>query len=669
MRHSELMDRLRPSLQKLVTLVVATCLGSLSLPLGCGSDGLEPQVAVLSVGPTPILPRSQLVIVAEGDADLLGAVEGFELQGELDGEFFEQAGALRVLSTDDSSSEKDDDKVAWIAETPTVWGALRDEAQSFVGELRLEGREGTIIEVEKITLLFKRALEPRLGHVLSLETWWGESTVLPIQQGLLFREGTSALELDGRFWTLARDHDEEVRGLRIPCGAAGRVATQHLGLESALRDYAGRDRCPITIGPSTFPGGVGWFRGDVRIVNLHADGTMLRSDRLRGTISVLSPELSFGALKVSRGRWIDVSGRGLWMGPLGEVRGDGEKGSPSYTHLRLEGIFKPMRGAVQSFVGDHAVRLRPEVGSSGRLMRVVLRSEADPVLGLTGLGSTPGRFEGQIATVTARDDGDDVVVVGGPVAFEVGTPTQIVQLRFLPEFADALQRFGLEVEREAVIARVFEVVRRDFAEFAVSVVEEAPEAFADYMVVEIGGEDPNRLGLLGLDNSPDKDVGNVHLDEVIGMREGDAVGFTLSGGIFVSEFMRFSPRVGQGTLVSDRFDEVFEEFSPELGGIPVGAREARGESSRQPTIERAVVVLGNLIGSTVTHEVGHALGLTAIDGRVHNEGDTPFAIMDEGVARPFEERAELDGRGPATWEPHNRLYLESILPRVDEVDE
>jgi hypothetical protein len=34
-----------------------------------------------------------------------------------------------------------------------------------------------------------------------------------------------------------------------------------------------------------------------------------------------------------------------------------------------------------------------------------------------------------------------------------------------------------------------------------------------------------------------------------------------------------------------------------------------------------------------------------------------------GAMRPFEERAELDGKGPAVWSPGDAAYLQQVLPR------
>jgi hypothetical protein len=37
--------------------------------------------------------------------------------------------------------------------------------------------------------------------------------------------------------------------------------------------------------------------------------------------------------------------------------------------------------------------------------------------------------------------------------------------------------------------------------------------------------------------------------------------------------------------------------------------------------------------------------------------------MDSGDERPFEERAELGGQGPAEFEPEHVEYLDQILPK------
>jgi hypothetical protein len=79
---------------------------------------------------------------------------------------------------------------------------------------------------------------------------------------------------------------------------------------------------------------------------------------------------------------------------------------------------------------------------------------------------------------------------------------------------------------------------------------------------------------------------------------------------------------------------------------------------------------GNLIANTITHEIGHSLGLAYFpeDERgptdmFHNMGDNDGWIMDSGSYRAFEERAELDGATGPVWSPSNRDYLLRILPQ------
>ncbi len=81
-------------------------------------------------------------------------------------------------------------------------------------------------------------------------------------------------------------------------------------------------------------------------------------------------------------------------------------------------------------------------------------------------------------------------------------------------------------------------------------------------------------------------------------------------------------------------------------------------------ISCAVWTLGNLIASTMVHEVGHSLGLADPYGPMnsyHNVGDLPDRLMEVGEARPFAERAVI-GDGPAQFCDDEYMYLRMILP-------
>jgi hypothetical protein len=132
-------------------------------------------------------------------------------------------------------------------------------------------------------------------------------------------------------------------------------------------------------------------------------------------------------------------------------------------------------------------------------------------------------------------------------------------------------------------------------------------------------------------------------------------------------------------LVDDptRFDAIFDPVRPDTG-TPASVAEVRAgiaalpdthacliRTDRQTRLACAVLVLGNLIGTTLTHEVGHSLGLADPTGELfHDPGDAPDRLMDAGGARPFEERAEL-GAGPAVFCDDEYRYLKTILPGAD----
>jgi hypothetical protein len=74
-----------------------------------------------------------------------------------------------------------------------------------------------------------------------------------------------------------------------------------------------------------------------------------------------------------------------------------------------------------------------------------------------------------------------------------------------------------------------------------------------------------------------------------------------------------------------------------------------------------------MLGTTVTHELGHSLGLANPTEPMasHAEGDQPNRLMDAGDARTFTERAELLGDGPGVFCDDEYVYLRGILPSAD----
>jgi hypothetical protein len=123
------------------------------------------------------------------------------------------------------------------------------------------------------------------------------------------------------------------------------------------------------------------------------------------------------------------------------------------------------------------------------------------------------------------------------------------------------------------------------------------------------------------------------------------------------------------------FDQIFDPFRADRDGEPVKAADLSGNvaaisngsacpaSDRQSRVQCAVYVLGNLVGGTLAHELGHSLGLANpyAEG-FHNSGDAPGRLMDAGGDRPFMERAELMGLPPAVFCDEEYSYLRQILP-------
>jgi hypothetical protein len=234
-------------------------------------------------------------------------------------------------------------------------------------------------------------------------------------------------------------------------------------------------------------------------------------------------------------------------------------------------------------------------------------------------------------------------------------------------------------------ARVLAVARRDYAGVNLELRTERPTDFALFSTVEIGGPDLNGRGYFGYDNTPGKDTDNQRLHDQIGglnatTQEDGNPGY---GGVFVESLFAFSQHPGglatPAAAASPLFDAVFDPFRPDRGGRPALAADLAGglpprdggagcpaaPSDRQAQLGCAVFVLGSLIGTTMTHELGHSLGLAAPYGertQYHDPGDAANRLMDGGAARTFEERAELAGQGPSVFCDDEYEYLRAILP-------
>jgi hypothetical protein len=196
---------------------------------------------------------------------------------------------------------------------------------------------------------------------------------------------------------------------------------------------------------------------------------------------------------------------------------------------------------------------------------------------------------------------------------------------------------------------------------------------ASYSVVEIGGPDPNGVGLFGYDNTPGKDIGNLRLFDSIGGTNAETQmdGFPGYGGVFVESFLYWSENPG---LPGDAPggapdpDPLFDMIFDPVRESPATRAEARGEgeAERVAAVAAAIRALGSIIGETTSHEIGHSLGMAQPYGSptvYHNDFNGDGCIMDSGGDRPLGERMALDGFTTTMFCYDHPMYLEEVLPR------
>ena len=390
----------------------------------------------------------------------------------------------------------------------------------------------------------------------------------------------------------------------------------------------------------------GRFTGVATITN-NGPGGLTMSEAQEVSFEVSEPFLSFvSPSSISRGQRLFIEGGGLvsivegndvglttlsFTGrliPYNELQGDLE-----YNNLNLE--VKHYDGAKIS------TSFEPDFNSSCESL---------------DLGGVSGVLEGTLqATIYWQDE--EFVTSALPISLEIAPSKQIVYLSFLPAFTDSLRLFGLRNLSSRVVDEIIAVVRRDYAGINIDIRTTPPSDYDLYSIVEIGGPDPNAQSLFGLDNTTGLDVCNQRLDDNLAGRNAESG--NSYGGVFVESFLNLSPsRSGDANGLADPlFDDVFQPLMNE----PAQLNDLEGARTEQ--VLRAVRVLGHLVGNTLTHEIGHSLGLPVVAGcGAYHNAPGPRQIMDCGRDRPFIERAGLDPEGPPRWTDENLEYLQKILP-------
>lgn len=411
----------------------------------------------------------------------------------------------------------------------------------------------------------------------------------------------------------------------------------------------------------------GFFEGRFFLENDHRDGTQTKSDAVLVDYSMTATTILQIGAGGSMGEYVDIDGAGF----VGDDEG--------LTLLRISGQYVP-NDAVGGTPVDE-LELIPEFESGKRVRYVV---NEDDLLGqalepLGGVRYAAGAFDGFVQAVVVFE-GDELAGPPLPLTFRIDPVKQVIWVRFLPSYVESLRKFGLRAMDSRIRDRVLEVLRRDYTSVNVEFRTEEPTEFKLYSIVEIAGPDPNGLGLLGYDNTHEKDVNNERLHDRIGgvnaLTQED--GFPGFGGVFMDSLFTYSehpPEGARSQVANPLFDEIFDPIRPDRG-TPVSSKDlADGDipvltsaggcptGDRRLQIACAVWVLGSVVGTTTSHEVGHSLGLADPYGsRFHNLGDGPDRLMDQGGNRPFEERAELMGQGPGVFCNRAYDYLREILP-------
>jgi hypothetical protein len=444
------------------------------------------------------------------------------------------------------------------------------------------------------------------------------------------------------------------------------VAAQDLAMVPA--DPFSRSKAQFAFSPKVAGIQSGTFQGQIVIINKQATGVNNGADPIGvGYTLVTSQIFTLDPPAASLGQYVFIHGGGFVGGEPGAL-----------TVIELKGMFNK--------TGQPAVSVTMQVVPEfveGKLVRYVLNT--DDTLGKSiDLRKDTGHFDGTATPIISYGT-DTVRGVASPAAFDIAAVKQVVYLNYQTAYVEELRDFGMRAVDSKIRERILAVCREAYKGVNMDFRSDPPTDFALFANVDLVGVDPNNMGLFGYDNSPGKDDGNLRLYDQLGgvnaVTQQD--GYPGYGGVFVRSLMAFSKHPGSFAEVApgadDNFDKVFDAFRPDQGGSPVTSADLAGgdvmvladgttcpAQDRVGKIQCAIFVMGNLIGGTLAHEIGHSLGLANpyADG-FHDSGDQPNRLMDAGGDRPFLERAEMQGQGPGVFCDDEYTYLRQILPSTD----
>ncbi len=614
------------------------------LLVGCASGaapdpGLE-ALAIDQLAPATIIPGTQLQVRGASFVDEAWGATTLHLRGDgvdlrLPARFVD-FGTLSVAIDARTIAELGSRDLRGTARVEVL--AASDGETYATGELAVE-------------LSFRDRLDPALTQLQASGVIFVNDQLTVEGDGFLLGgdEGITVARLAGCFTPDAGGPCRPIAPIELPM---------------APEEPLSRARAAFPFSPKVAGIKPGTFTGTVTVINKQTNLAPSAAPARDASYVLVTPQIfSLDPPAASLGQYVFVRGGGFVGGEAGAA-----------TEIEVTGMFRRNGGSPVPV----SLNLIPEF-VEGRLVRYVINT--DDELGQSlDLRADTGSFTGT-ATPVVSYGADQVRGVSTAASFAIAPVKQVVHLQFQPSYVEGLRDIGLRAVDGRIRDRIMEVCRRTYEGVNVEFRTEPPADFALYEQVELLGVDPNGAGLFGYDNSPGKDSGNLRLYDRLGgvnaMTQAD--GFPGYGGVFLRSLMAFSKHPGSFAKsvpgADERFDRIFDPFRADRDGEPIRAADLAGgvpaltsgeacpAGDRRGQIACAIHVLGNLVGGTLAHEIGHSLGLAnPFTEGFHSPGDAPNRLMDAGGDRSFAERAELDGEGPAVFCDDEFAYLRMILP-------
>ncbi|MDB4954758.1 MAG: hypothetical protein JWO36_2327 [Myxococcales bacterium] len=618
---------------------------------GCASTiapdpGLE-GLALAKVAPGTIIPGTKVVVTGESFVDDQWGQATLHLVGQAGGTNIDVQWPASFVDFSTMNVKVDGGEIDSIGGDVDFHGAATIEFVA-ISDGRTYGSDPVTID-----LSFRKRLTP---------------TPTAVIDGVIFVN--DQIEVDGDGFLLGGDEGTttaRIAGCFMPDAGGGCTPITSRDLQLGAVEPFSRKKAQFPFSPKLAGIKPGQFTGTVTIINTQTGIAPIKADPTSVAFTLVTSQVfSVDPPAASLGQFVFVHGGGFVGGEAG-----------ADTQLELTGTFNKTGGNP----AQAQMVLIPEF-VEGRLVRYVINT--DDALGhALDLRKETGHFTGTITPIVTYN-ATTVRGVSSPATFDLAPVKQVVYLHFEAGYVEELRDFGMRAVTKQLRDRILAVVNRAYKGVNVEFRVDPPTDFALFENVDLTGVDPNNMGLFGYDNSPGKDNGNVRLYDKLGGVNATTQqdGYPGYGGVFVRSLMGFSKHPGSLAQsvpgADDMFDATFDPFRADREGSPITSADLAGgvtalttgdscpSGDRTTQVQCAIFVMGNLIGGTLAHEIGHSLGLANpyMDG-FHDSGDAPNRLMDAGGDRPFLERAELQGQGPGVFCDDEYTYLRGVLPSRD----